>query len=91
MAGPTCGAERVGHPCPPQPVHGTVSAHDVSGRVVAFTRTAPDGGYSIALDPGRYTLTVATSSQWPWCPPTDAVVLPNVVSAVNITCDTGIR
>jgi len=89
-AGPTCPVEQVGHPCPPQPVSGTIKAQKAS-RTIARTRSDANGNYSMRLAPGRYTLVVQTGSTFPRCPTTPVTVPRGQVVTVNITCDTGIR
>jgi|SRR5437764_6336823 len=89
-AGPTCPVEEAGHPCPPQPVSGTIKAQKAS-RTVAHARSDANGTYSMRLAPGRYTLVVQTGSTFPRCPTTPVTVPRGQVVTVNITCDTGIR
>jgi hypothetical protein len=90
-AGPTCPVERVGQPCPPQPVKAAVTASDSAGAIVGTTRTLPDGRYALALAPGRYTLTADPGNVFPRCPPTLITVPAGAPVEVNIICDTGIR
>jgi hypothetical protein len=68
-----------------------VTATDAGGRQAGAAHTAADGGYSIALAPGRYTLTVSTGSKYPICPPTDVTVESGKVTRADISCDSGMR
>lgn len=90
-AGPTCPVERVGSPCPPNPVGAEVDAHDPTGRLVATTRSGGDGGYRLRLAAGTYTLTVVVAGTFPRCPAVTVTVSPGTVSTAAISCDTGIR
>lgn len=90
-AGPTCPVERPGQPCPPDPVAGRVEAVDAEGRTAASDTTDAAGRYTLALDPGAYTLRVATGALFPVCPDTDVSVPAGPAVTVDISCDTGIR
>lgn len=89
-AGPACGAEEVGKPCPPIPVQATVEAV-ARGRVAGRGATDAAGAYAISLPPGRYTLRLAGNSIYPRCPETEATVAAGGPVTVDISCDTGIR
>ena len=91
-AGPSCPVERQGQPCPPNPVSGArVDAQAGDGHVVASAQTSANGGYSLLLAPGRYTLVVSTGSTYPRCPPTPVTVASGAATRADITCDSGIR
>ena len=90
-AGPACPVERQGQPCPPQPVNGRVDAQAPDGHVVASTQTSANGGYSLVLPPGSYTLVVNTGATYPRCPPTGVTVASGAATRADITCDSGIR
>jgi hypothetical protein len=89
-AGPTCPVERVGYPCPPRPVLATIRA-SVGSRVVASTRSAPDGSYRLELPMGTSTITAAPGSAFPRCNPRQVNVVSGDAIEVDISCDTGIR
>ena len=91
-AGPTCPVERLGHPCPPAPVHGTVLATDTGGAQAASAVTDAAGNYAFVLLPGGYTFVVIdTGGTRPRCPSTPVTVSPGPPLQVDIACDTGIR
>ncbi|MGI8685926.1 MAG: hypothetical protein ACR2MO_12720 [Acidimicrobiales bacterium] len=89
-AGPTCGVEPVGRPCPPVPVAGTVEAVDGRGGVAGRSPIDAAGHYALALPPGRYTLRVPGAGPYPSCPDV-AVTLGSSPVTAHINCDTGIR
>jgi hypothetical protein len=89
-AGPTCPVEQAGHPCPPRPVTGAVSARRADG--TTLTATISDGGtYRITVPAGTYTLNIQTGSLLPRCPPANVAVSAGATVQANISCDTGIR
>lgn len=91
-AGPSCPVERQGQSCPPNAVSGArVDAQAADGHVVASARTSANGGYSVVLGPGRYTLVVTTGSAYPRCPATPVTVSAGAASRADISCDSGIR
>ncbi len=90
-AGPTCPVERVGNPCPPRPVSGTVDVRTGAGGVVATTRTDSKGRYSVSVKPGTYLLTVLTGSVFPRCPSRTVNITSKASVQADINCDTGIR
>ena len=90
-AGPTCPAEPVGHPCPPESVSATVQAKTVHGRVVGSTHTDNDGRYRLQLRAGTYKVVAVTLKPLPRCSPTTATVTANHTTRTAISCDTGIR
>jgi hypothetical protein len=90
LAGPTCPVERVGQACPPRPVVGTIHATEGT-RVVASTRSATDGSYSLELPIGLYTITAGSSTTLPRCSPEQVAVAVGSDIEVDLTCDTGIR
>jgi hypothetical protein len=89
-AGPTCPVEQAGHPCPPRPVSGTVSARRTDGTTLTAT-ISKDGTYRITVPAGTYTLDVQIGSLLPRCPPAKVAVLGGATLHANISCDTGIR
>jgi hypothetical protein len=89
-AGPTCPVEQAGHPCPPRPVAGAVSARRTDG-TTRTTIVGKDGTYRITVPPGTYTLHVQTGSLLPRCPPVKVVVSAGATVQANMLCDTGIR
>jgi hypothetical protein len=91
LASPTCPVERVGQPCPPQPVAAEVDGRDANGRTVATTHTDTAGHYRLALAPGSYILVAVTGSMFPRCPATPVTVTPGPAVRQDINCDTGIR
>jgi hypothetical protein len=89
-AGPTCPVERVDHPCPPSPVVAEVQAR-IAGRVIARTRSHPDGSYQLRLPPGTYTVIALARGTTPRCAPVEVTIAASNTTSANISCDTGIR
>jgi hypothetical protein len=90
-AGPTCPVERPDQPCPPNPVAGRVEAIDAAGHTAGSAPTDSVGRYAIRLEPGDYTLRVATAGRFPVCPETAVSVPAGPAVTIDIGCDTGIR
>jgi hypothetical protein len=90
-AGPTCPVQRADLPCPPRPVAAHIQVTDNSGRNVAATDSDSSGAYTVALAPGRYTVTATTGSVFPSCQPAQVTVAAGKPSRADISCDTGIR
>jgi hypothetical protein len=91
VAGPTCPVQRVGQPCPPQPVAAEIDARDPNGHTVATTRSDSAGRYRLSLAPGSYILVVVTGAVFPRCPATPVTVTSGPPVRQDINCDTGIR
>jgi hypothetical protein len=89
-AGPTCPVEQAGHPCPPRPVSGAVSARRTDGTTLTGT-ISKDGTYRVTVPAGTYTVNVQTGSLLPRCPPVEVAVSAGATVQANIFCDTGIR
>ena len=89
-AGPTCPVEQAGHPCPPRPVSGAVSARRTDGTARTAT-ISKDGTYGVTVPAGTYTLSVQTGSLLVRCPPVKVVVSAGATVQANMFCDTGIR
>jgi hypothetical protein len=87
-AGPTCPVEQAGHPCPPRPVSGAISARRADGTTLKAT-ISKGGAYRITVPAGTYTPNVQTGSFLPTCPP--VAVSAGATVQANIFCDTGIR
>jgi hypothetical protein len=68
-----------------------VDAIDVAGHTAASAPTDSVGRYAIGLEPGDYTLRVATVGMFPVCPETAVSVPAGPAVTVDIGCDTGIR
>ncbi len=95
-AGPVCPVERVppDPACAPRPVAGAVLVvSDPSGREVTRATSDAQGGFSIALPPGRYTLTPQpVEGLLGTAPPVEVTIVaggPPV--SLEIQYDTGIR
>ena len=89
-AGPTCPVEQAGHPCPPRPVSGAISARRADGTTLTAT-VSKDGTYRLTVPAGTYTLNIQTRSLLPRCPPAKVAVSAGTIVHANISCDTGIR
>jgi hypothetical protein len=89
-AGPTCPVERVGHPCPPEPVTARVEARDLHGRLAGSTRSDARGRFSLKLARGTFNLRVLTGVL-PRCPLVTVRVRAGKTMRTAVHCDTGIR
>jgi len=90
LAGPTCPVERVGSPCPDQPVSARLKIVDGHGNVVAELRTAADGSFHIDVTPGRYTIEDADAVP-PSGAPSEVEVVASQRAHATLHWDTGIR
>lgn len=95
---PTCPVERDGESCPAKPARATLSARPApasksepaSGEVAATTRSAADGSFFLAVQPGRWTVeAVAESGET--CKPVTVVVTAGSAADVEVICDSGMR
>ncbi len=89
-ADPTCPVEQAGHPCPPRPVSGVVSARRTDGTTLTAA-ISKRGTYRITVPAGTYTLNVSTGALLPRCPPAMVSASAGATALVDISCDTGIR
>lgn len=53
--------------------------------------TNSSGAYTVALPPGDYTLKPVSGSPFPSCETKDVTIAPDVMSNLDLTCDSGIR
>ena len=60
------------------PAPGVIVAATQGGEVVAQTTAGPDGGYSLVLAPGTYTIT--------GCDPADVVVTAAATTSADLSC-----
>ena len=91
MEGPTCPVERIGRPCPLQPVVAEVDVRNVNANAVETAHTNGAGRYLLSLSPGRYAVKVITKTLFPRCPGETVTVRSGSPLRVDIQCDTGIR
>ena len=68
-----------------------MEAIDAAGHMAGSAPTDSVGRYALRLEPGDYTLRVATAGMFPVCPETEVSVAAGPVVTVDIGCDTGIR
>ncbi len=90
MRGPITPVCVVDVPCS-EPAANVVLVFSRAGRVVARTMTRQDGGYRLALKPGRYSVRTTTRSLGSGLSPRVVVVPRNRVARVDFDLDTGIR
>jgi hypothetical protein len=57
----------------------------------AVVQTNKDGEYIFAIPPGEYALQAVGGKMFPSCALEDIIVQPDVMSVVDLSCDTGIR
>jgi hypothetical protein len=94
---PTCPVEHTppDPACAPRGFAGRLTIRRVSDNgVAARVATKADGGYSVRLKPGRYTVSArpASGHSLPTCPgPVRATVRSGRYTRVAIDCDSGIR
>lgn len=89
--GPTTPVQRVGEPSD-APYQADLVVSDFAGTVAARTRSAADGGFSVNLAPGAYTIQGAAGSMPPTPQaPQSFTVRAHEFTTVTIAYDTGIR
>ena len=91
--GPTCPVVRVDDPaCLDKPYVGVVQAIRIDGSDLSVeTSTDPDGGFSLKLPNGDYTLHVLTEGIFPICETQTVSISDTQPIRADISCDTGIR
>ncbi|HEY4502628.1 MAG TPA: Gmad2 immunoglobulin-like domain-containing protein [Candidatus Paceibacterota bacterium] len=96
LRGPTCAVVQ-NHPdprCEDMPFETTVQifakngAHDSPFSIVSTDKA---GNYAFSLPPGEYTLVPLGGEPFPNCSSTGINIEPDVMSTVDLFCDTGIR
>ena len=90
MRGPTSPVCRVDEPCE-APAANLVLVFKQAGHIVARTTTGPNGGYRIALEPGRYAVATARRTIGVGLTPRTVVVPRARFGRVDFDLDTGIR
>ncbi len=90
MRGPTSPVCRLDQPCD-APAAKLVLLFKQAGRVVARTTTGPQGGYRIALKPGRYVVTTATRTIGTGLTPRAVVVRRARFARVDFHLDSGLQ
>ena len=90
MRGPITPVCVVDVPCS-EPAAKVVLVFSRAGRVVARITTRQDGGYRLALKPGRYSVRTTTRSLGSGLSPRIVVVARGRVGRVDFDLDTGIR
>jgi hypothetical protein len=91
VAGPQCPVEVIGHPCPPRPVSATVTVEDQAGRTMTTFTSDEQGGFRVALPPGRYRLITQRANQPQLMQPVDVTVAAGTYTRIRLFLDTGIR
>lgn len=93
VLGPMCPVVREDTPCPDQPFQATIVvwSSERTQRVRTFT-TDEQGGFRVALLPGRYYIDPQPSSGQPPSPiPQTVAVLPGQFVQITVEYDSGIR
>ena len=89
---PSCGgAQREGDACTAPYAGVEVRLVGDGGTVAASARTSPAGRFVLPSPPGRYRVQVMTGSKITRCPLLDVVVTAQVLSRVDVECDSGMR
>ena len=93
LLGPTCPVETVESPCPDRPLADIEVQMLQGGDVVAAVRSDADGRFTVALDPGHYTLQAVVEAGGPGmsAKPVDVTVTSGEFLEVNVPVDSGIR
>lgn len=93
LLGPTCPVERVGTPCPDEPMAGAQILVKRGGETVATVTTGDDGRFRVELDPGEYVLEPVSPSETglPFGKPMNVRVEANAFTDVQVLFDSGIR
>ena len=94
MLSPTCPVETVPPEpnCAPKPYQGKIRIFEIpSGNLVENTDSAIDGTFSVRLAPGHYEFHPVGGSPYPTCASETVSVVREMVTQVELSCDTGIR
>jgi hypothetical protein len=96
LLGPSCPVQR--NPpdpnCADKPYQTTVQAivaNSAASAPFATTETDKNGAYKIMLPPGEYALSAVNGKVFPRCTAVNITVKSDLVSEMNLYCDTGIR
>jgi hypothetical protein len=93
LVGPTCPVERVGTPCPDEPMAAVDIVVKRGGETVATVTTGEDGRFRVELEPGGYLLEPVSPSQtgFPFGRPMNVTVKANAFTDVQVLFDSGLR
>jgi hypothetical protein len=93
LLGPTCPVETVESPCPDRPLADVEVQVLRAGDVVATVRSAGDGRFTVALDPGHNEVQAVVAQGGPGMPatPVDVTVPSGEFTDGSIPVDSGIR
>jgi hypothetical protein len=83
--------QRADDPCPDKPVETTLRLLRDDGSVAATGKSASDGTFTIAVDPGSYRLVADWPSGAGGCAPVDVTIENGRFTHADVSCDTGIR
>jgi hypothetical protein len=92
--GPTCPVESVppDPACAPKPYMTIITAYPQnSSTSVAMGGPDPFGSYTIILPPGEYILVPKGGNPYPHCAPIETTVVAHAFTALDLSCDSGIR
>lgn len=90
---PTCPVERMPPEpqCTPKPYQTKIEVFtSLTGKLIKSTQTSADGSFALTLPFGDYTIQAGGGTMLPRCSPI-TVSLKTATTAIDISCDTGIR
>ena len=92
--GPTCPVQRdpPDPACADKPYATAVLVYRTGSKspfIIGNSNT--EGTFQFSLPPGSYTLTTGSGTTLPRCNPMPVTVVPDIYTAISISCDTGIR
>ena len=88
--GPTCPVERADSPCPDRPYEARITVWRGT-TLVAETRSAPDGRFTVRLAPGTYRVVGESEGTLPRGTETTVTVGAGQMAAATLRFDSGIR
>jgi len=91
VLGPTCPVERADSPCPDQPLAATIKAARPDGSVARTAHSGSNGRFTMALEPGTYTLRVTGTGGVQVSRPITVTVPQRGWITANVMVDSGIR
>ena len=91
--GPMCPVVQIGTDCPDQPYQATITILHANGKEYLQFETKGDGTYSINIPPGDYILRPESpiGSPLPHAGEQNFTVLPDEITKITVTYDSGIR
>lgn len=74
-----------------RPYAASIHVTDAAGRTVADVRSAADGRFQLALEPGTYVVYPESEAAYPQAQPQRVIVIEHRMTPVRIVYDSGIR